>query len=113
MTTNQSKRSIRSHFNRHARDYDDHANIQRDLANWMLETLPVRESTVHRILEIGCGTGYVTERLVSMFPHARIVAVDIAPAMLEMTAAKIGPTSRVFYLEHDIEHPLPEALIDF
>ena len=32
-----------------------------------------------RILEIGCGEGAVTERLVKRFPSARILAIDIAP----------------------------------
>jgi 2-polyprenyl-3-methyl-5-hydroxy-6-metoxy-1,4-benzoquinol methylase len=32
-----------------------------------------------RILEIGCGEGAMTERLVSRFPGARITAIDIAP----------------------------------
>jgi len=32
-----------------------------------------------RILEIGCGEGAVTERLVRHFPGAEILAIDIAP----------------------------------
>jgi 2-polyprenyl-3-methyl-5-hydroxy-6-metoxy-1,4-benzoquinol methylase len=32
-----------------------------------------------RILEIGCGEGAVTERLVKRFPTARILAIDVAP----------------------------------
>jgi 2-polyprenyl-6-hydroxyphenyl methylase/3-demethylubiquinone-9 3-methyltransferase len=31
------------------------------------------------ILEIGCGEGAVTERLVRHFPNARITAIDVAP----------------------------------
>jgi 2-polyprenyl-3-methyl-5-hydroxy-6-metoxy-1,4-benzoquinol methylase len=33
-----------------------------------------------RILEIGCGEGAVTERLVRHFPRAEILAIDIAPS---------------------------------
>jgi 2-polyprenyl-6-hydroxyphenyl methylase/3-demethylubiquinone-9 3-methyltransferase len=32
-----------------------------------------------RILEVGCGEGAMTERLVRLFPEARITAIDIAP----------------------------------
>jgi 2-polyprenyl-6-hydroxyphenyl methylase/3-demethylubiquinone-9 3-methyltransferase len=32
-----------------------------------------------RILEIGCGEGAMTERLVRMFPNADVVAIDITP----------------------------------
>jgi 2-polyprenyl-6-hydroxyphenyl methylase/3-demethylubiquinone-9 3-methyltransferase len=31
------------------------------------------------ILEVGCGEGAVTERLVTTYPHARITAIDITP----------------------------------
>jgi 2-polyprenyl-6-hydroxyphenyl methylase/3-demethylubiquinone-9 3-methyltransferase len=39
----------------------------------------IREWTeATRILEIGCGEGAVTERLVQRFPSARIVAIDVS-----------------------------------
>jgi len=33
----------------------------------------------NRILELGCGEGYSTERLVRQFPDSEILAIDIAP----------------------------------
>lgn len=113
MSSSLNKRSIRTHFNRQANSYDRYAAIQRELADWMFAALPAGEASVQRILEIGCGTGYVTERLVSRFPNAKIVAVDLAPAMLEIAAARVGQTDRVLYLEHDIEQPLPDAVGQF
>jgi malonyl-CoA O-methyltransferase len=41
-----------------------------------------------RILDLGCGTGYLTSLLAKRFPQAEIVALDIAPAMLEQTARR-------------------------
>jgi 2-polyprenyl-6-hydroxyphenyl methylase/3-demethylubiquinone-9 3-methyltransferase len=38
-----------------------------------------RWSDASRILEIGCGEGAVTERLVRAFPRAHILAIDVAP----------------------------------
>lgn len=48
-----------------------------DLDAW---TAAVREwaPAATRILELGCGEGYSTERLAAAFPEARIDAVDIA-----------------------------------
>ena len=35
--------------------------------------------TAHRILEVGCGEGAVTERLARLYPDADILAIDITP----------------------------------
>jgi 2-polyprenyl-6-hydroxyphenyl methylase/3-demethylubiquinone-9 3-methyltransferase len=45
-----------------------------------------------RILELGCGEGYSTERLAALFPDAEILAVDIAPNIGRLYAA---PAERV------------------
>ena len=45
-----------------------------------------------RILELGCGEGYSTERLAALFPDAEILAVDIAPNIGRLYA---GPAERV------------------
>ena len=44
-----------------------------------------------RILELGCGTGYVTEKLLARHPASQIVALDLAPAMVAATKQKIAP----------------------
>lgn len=49
-----------------------------------------------RVLEIGCGTGSVTARLVDA--GARVTALDQAPAMLEQARARL-PESDVSWLE--------------
>lgn len=45
-----------------------------------------------RILELGCGEGYSTERLAARFPEAEILAVDIAPNIGRLYS---GPAERV------------------
>lgn len=47
-----------------------------------------------RILELGCGEGYSTERLAAAFPEARIDAVDIAENIGRLYA---GPRDRVSF----------------
>ena len=36
-----------------------------------------------RVVEVGCGTGFLTRRLLGLFPEAQFVVTDISPAMLE------------------------------
>jgi demethylmenaquinone methyltransferase/2-methoxy-6-polyprenyl-1,4-benzoquinol methylase len=52
-----------------------------------------------RVLEIGCGTGAVTERLVAL--GARVTALDQSPEMLERARARLAtaPPASVEWLE--------------
>ncbi|MEG4344061.1 methyltransferase domain-containing protein [Microcoleus sp. A003_D6] len=46
-------------------------------------------SANHRILELGCGTGELTLKVLQRYPSAEIVAVDYSPRMLDFARAKI------------------------
>jgi ubiquinone/menaquinone biosynthesis C-methylase UbiE len=51
-----------------------------------------------RVLELGCGTGNLTLRLLARYPLARVLAVDAAPEMTELTrerAARAGAGARL------------------
>ena len=46
-------------------------------------------NTNHRILELGCGTGELSLKVLQRYPSAEIVAVDYSPRMLDFARAKI------------------------
>jgi len=73
---------VAARFSAAASTYHRHANIQRQVAKKLM-TLPAAPSSPvpSRILEIGCGTGVLTEMLVDVFPSAKIDAVDVSHAM--------------------------------
>lgn len=58
----------------------------------LVDELDVRAG--HRVLELGCGTGQVTERLLAM--GADVVAVDRLPAML-LGAQRRAPTATLLH----------------
>ncbi len=53
-----------------------------------------------RILEVGCGEGAMTERLVRAFPAATITAIDIVPTVGRLFD---GPAERVTFLQQPVE----------
>ncbi|MCP1305653.1 malonyl-ACP O-methyltransferase BioC [Paenibacillus tyrfis] len=86
--------SIRRRFDRSAKaSYDAHACVQRVMADKLGRSLArwkqgARATRPH-LLEIGCGTGLLTEMLQRDWPDAVITALDIAPAMLEAAERRI------------------------
>ncbi|MBA2940351.1 malonyl-ACP O-methyltransferase BioC [Paenibacillus sp. CGMCC 1.16610] len=90
-----SSMEIERQFNRSsAGSYDEHANVQKMMAEQLAAALKesARESTSTRvgsILEIGCGTGIVTSGLVEKYPKASITALDIAPGMLQAAEQRV------------------------
>ncbi len=56
----------------------------------MLDTIVVcLPAGVERILELGCGTGELSLKLLNRFPTAEILAVDYSPRMIEWAEFKI------------------------
>jgi len=87
---------VAARFDAAAGSYDAHSAAQRHAAQRLVEHLvPLGLPPRPRILEIGCGTGHLTERLVRHFPGAHILATDIAPAMVAACQARVGKYPRI------------------
>jgi trans-aconitate 2-methyltransferase len=61
-----------------------------------------------RVLDAGCGTGRVTERLLERLPRGRVVALDGSPSMIDRARQRLGE-ERVEYVVADLMEPLPLA----
>lgn len=75
-----------------AQAYDSHAKIQRVAADRLanrIAALHVRKGGL--ALEIGCGTGFLSEALVTTRPDLDFTISDVAPAMLARAQRRLGP----------------------
>ncbi|MEC1722679.1 malonyl-ACP O-methyltransferase BioC [Schinkia azotoformans] len=94
-----NKALLQKRFTKQALSYDEFANVQKKMAHHLLMLLKdvhLGEQGVIRILEIGCGTGYLTERLLQRYPHCQITAVDFAPGMIETARKKVNDQRATF-----------------
>lgn len=57
-----------------------------------------------RILEAGCGTGILIEKLLKLKPNIRILGVDISKEMLKIAKIRLGKYKNVELLKKDIEN---------
>jgi tRNA (cmo5U34)-methyltransferase len=64
-----------------------------------------------RILELGCGTGIITEMILEKFPDAKITGIDISQEMLRVASEK--PALRnVMFINGDLRGPWPDGPYD-
>lgn len=116
MTIGRS-RVVQRQFNRSATSYDAHAHIQRSMAEQLARSLAEWKNkgflSDPSILEIGCGTGALTQILVNEWPSANVTALDIAPEMIEVASKRFRSAEhpgtanwkmdRLRFLQADIE----------
>ena len=100
------KQGIRRNFARRARSYDRHAEMQRRMAQALVAAVGESLPRAGRILEIGCGTGYLTSVLRQANKEARLVALDLDAALVDAARRRLGPEAGVAWLVADGEAPL-------
>ncbi|HVW65805.1 MAG TPA: malonyl-ACP O-methyltransferase BioC [Nitrosospira sp.] len=89
------KRQVRKAFDRAAASYDQAAVLQREVLNRMLSRLDYIKYSPSFIMDAGSGTGHGTRELAARYPDARVLALDIAPAMHLHARASVSPWKRL------------------
>jgi len=87
------RRAVRAAFARAAATYDGAAVLQREVADRLLARLDYINLRPARLLDLGCGTGYLTRLLSRRYASAQVVALDLALPMLQ--AARRQTTARL------------------
>ncbi|MEY8347661.1 malonyl-ACP O-methyltransferase BioC [Bacillus cereus] len=100
-----NKTLLQKRFNGAAVSYDQYASVQKKMAQQLLSIMKkhYHKMSSIRILELGCGTGYLTEQLAVSFPNAEIIAIDFAESMIAVAKTRNHVESVTFRCE-DIEH---------
>ncbi|CAG0961734.1 malonyl-CoA O-methyltransferase [Burkholderiales bacterium] len=89
------RRAVRLAFGRAAAHYDAAAVLQKEIARRLLERLDYVRLAPSRVLDAGCGTGYALCALRERYPAARLIALDLAEAMLQAAREKAGAWRRL------------------
>ncbi len=113
------KSAIAAGFSRAAPTYDRSAKAQRRMAERLTSILPtadeLRSSAAGQpegnasIVELGCGTGLLTERLLARYPDARLHAIDLAPLMIEHCRRRWAGEPRAAFEVADAETFRPDG----
>ncbi|MBM7587894.1 malonyl-CoA O-methyltransferase [Bacillus pakistanensis] len=99
-----NKQLLQKRFSKNARNYDKYAKVQKKMGMELIQTLPkIENAETIDVLEIGCGTGYVTQLLCETYLNVRITAIDLAPGMIERAKERTKGMNGITFFCGDIE----------
>jgi malonyl-CoA O-methyltransferase len=96
------KEQVVRRFGKMSTCYDDYARVQKQMAQ-SLQQLAANTGPFTQILEIGCGTGFFTRLLATLYPQTQILATDISPGMLAAARRNLSNFSNIQYALEDGE----------
>jgi tRNA (cmo5U34)-methyltransferase len=96
---------IKQHFEAEARDFDriiltlipDYPGMVKAL----IEALPFERALSIKVIDLGCGTGTVAQRVLDTFPNAQVTCLDLAENMIAMAQSKLARHSGVRFVVGD------------
>ncbi len=111
------KQRVRDNFERAATYYDKAAVLQHEVAGRLLERLDYVLIEPSTIADVGSGTGYISQGLLSKYRKATVISIDLSVNMLRQGMKKTPwyrrPFSRALPLCGDAEQiPLADDSVD-
>lgn len=106
---------VEHNFSRHPEKYNNIAETQKKVAAKVAYSVVEnigKQSNSLDILEIGCGTGFLTSDLMMRFPEANFTITDISPAMLDFCRNSVPNTKSANFALCDITRECPNGLFD-
>lgn len=99
------KNDISSAFGEAAEYYQQHANLQKQVADRLIASLqPWRDILPSGpIIELGCGTGFVTEGLAELYTDKEIQVTDLSDQMVEFCRQRFADSSNLRFQVQDAE----------
>ncbi|HET8841672.1 MAG TPA: class I SAM-dependent methyltransferase [Ktedonobacteraceae bacterium] len=72
----------------------------------MLDALEILVPSPFVALDLACGPGSLSQRLLTRFPQARCLAIDVDPVLLTLGRQALGDLDgRLTWIEHDLRDP--------
>lgn len=87
------KTKIKQSFANASLTYDNVAKLQRNVGRDLLSAFLPTQLT-GRVLDLGCGTGFLTQTLLPHCANADLMALDLALPMLQTTREKLHDSAR-------------------
>jgi malonyl-CoA O-methyltransferase len=105
------KCALAHQFSGAAHRYDVWATAQAEIATRLMQQIPT-DFVPSLMIDLGCGTGLLSAKLLKRYPAASLVGVDLAAGMVQHCRRHLGTNSHARFITGDVEDPgmlVPEA----
>lgn len=113
MAVHVDKQAVADSFSKAATHYDQFAQLQRDIGEQLLNKVSLTNPAC--MIDLGCGTGYFSEKLAIQFPNTALTCFDLSESMLAQAQKRniISSMSNVSFQQGDIDQlPFDASSID-
>ena len=98
---------IRNTFNNASSNYNDNAFLQNEIANRLAEKLKVISIKPQTIIDLGSGTGLLSNKTAEIFPNPNLICVDFAQQSLLKNSQNLKVCANAYEL------PFASNSVDF
>lgn len=84
-----NRQHIRQHFSHAAPSYDDAAILQKTVAERVDERLELTTLNPLVVVDVGAGTGLLTQKVIQRYPQAQHIAIDLSEGMLAQARQRL------------------------
>jgi ubiquinone/menaquinone biosynthesis C-methylase UbiE len=88
---------------------EEYTPILHQFYPWAVDQLDHRDLEPRTILDLGCGTGLLSEKLIEWYPEAFLTLVDANASMLARARERLGQHQAVTIIESTVERALAET----
>ena len=105
MTILKKSDKVKAHFEEEAKEFDEIIlkliPHYKDMIYALISSIPFDHDASIRVLDLGCGTGTITETLKEKFKNAKVTCLDLAENMIEMAKIKLNKYDNIEYVIGD------------
>ena len=98
---------VKQHFEKEAREFDEIIlqliPYYEEIVEAALTIIQYDNKTRLKVMDLGCGTGTLAQKIKEKYPNSRITCVDIAQNMLKMAQSKLQNYSDISYQNEDFQ----------
>ena len=102
MISTYDKNRVAERFARQSKVYESVTPVQNDMAERLMTMIAdvAQITNPTNVLDIGCGTGRLTAKLIEKFPNAHVTGIDVADAMIRQARKNVP---KAIFIHDDAE----------
>ena len=97
---------VKEHFENEANEYDQIIirliPYYTQMIDALLAAIPYNPETSFKVIDLGCGTGTISRKMIDTFPNVQITCIDIAENMLKLARHKLGDHKKANFILADL-----------